>query len=1093
MVIFPDKFESNSHAETQVYKFLKDCKDLNWIGYFNYKLTHLEADLILLIPNKGIVIVEIKGIEQSRVVNVKDNNSILYRDSDEKIVEIFSPAKRADKYKYALLNMIKQQFNKNPLIISGVCYPYVSEQAFEHLNLKIICDRKLCLLKEDFKDATSFENRIISMFDLYEESGPSRTLDFFDGQILSQIRGMFENRRFEEEECKSSADLRHYSKLYYVSPSDSSYMDKIREALNLWLGGTKIYIISIPEIIEKAQDYFNRYIMEELIPKGTVYQRFLLKENGSYENTSFNLEFHSIERREIREGLEESFEVVDGNCGENKNKLMLLSEKTIFNFEQYEIEHSPVDADIIVKAGAGTGKTTAMISRIAYLAHTCNYVPEDIPKKIIMITFTNKAAQNMKDRLQNYYENLYILTRNIRYFEIIASIRKMNISTIHSLVKKILDKYSWFFGYGAEIKVIEDNSIYDDFIFAKLDSLLQGRYSNLRDFIQKNNVSFYHLKKIIITLINLLKIRNIDMKNTELDVGQIGEDDKQYSELHELLKNLIKEVDEEARTSLIEKDLILLSDLVIQIKRLVETAGDQLKQIKNDLEYVFIDEFQDTDDTQIYVLARFKELLGFRIFAVGDIKQCIYRFRGAEDNAFERLREETPNTDWVELRLNKNYRTDRELLKKLASLFENWSKYNLLIDYSELVGVKEFNQDDVHFIVKEYNDGCDEKEENNDTGSRGSNYDEVLIETIKEGIEYLKNDSSKSHNNTIALLVRENKQVERIKNICKRYKIFVYTDIGGNLYKIKPTLDFYLLVRALKTNSLKDLGVLYALSSYATNRVKKNTLAALKDDEKGLRELITADLFNGNWNYYCDKLKFEPVLKVVKEIIDQTKPWVNYRDEQLELYKDTFNDGAPNAKYLEDFYRENLYLLIEKVTRYFNTEYLTLSRLEGFLKSKIIAGEEDSKEIDLEKIDNIKIVCMTVHKAKGLEFDYVILPDIETKFKSVKGVGDVDLVVLKDGNNKFKMGYKLRLKKGESYDERPVEVSSLFYKDLLKDEKTYRLKEEVRILYVALTRAIKRIVMLKNKNYNFSQRGRDWTDELRSWHDFIHFFGRGLL
>ena len=85
-----------------------------------------------------------------------------------------------------------------------------------------------------------------------------------------------------------------------------------------------------------------------------------------------------------------------------------------------------------------------------------------------------------------------------------------------------------------------------------------------------------------------------------------------------------------------DENKVALSDIILQLELLAELVGSR----NGIVDYLFIDEFQDTDDVQIRLVARFKEVFGLKLFVVGDTKQCIYRFRGADDAAFDLLETE---------------------------------------------------------------------------------------------------------------------------------------------------------------------------------------------------------------------------------------------------------------------------------------------------------------------------------------------------------------------------------------------------------------------------------------------------------------------
>ncbi len=89
-----------------------------------------------------------------------------------------------------------------------------------------------------------------------------------------------------------------------------------------------------------------------------------------------------------------------------------LSEQSQFNFEQYEVEHASPEKNIVIRAGAGTGKTYTMISRIGLFATHKMFLCRKMADRIVMITFTNEAADQMEEKLKAYFRNCYLLTSN---------------------------------------------------------------------------------------------------------------------------------------------------------------------------------------------------------------------------------------------------------------------------------------------------------------------------------------------------------------------------------------------------------------------------------------------------------------------------------------------------------------------------------------------------------------------------------------------------------------------------------------------------------------------------------------------------------
>ena len=119
--------------------------------------------------------------------------------------------------------------------------------------------------------------------------------------------------------------------------------------------------------------------------------------------------------------------IIDGDIQVINERYKILSridEVTSFNLNQYKIEHAPIEQDIVIKAGAGTGKTYSMISRTNYLIYRHKLNEENLNDSIILITFTNEAAKNMKRRLQLSLKNRYILTKEFSALQMIECVRE---------------------------------------------------------------------------------------------------------------------------------------------------------------------------------------------------------------------------------------------------------------------------------------------------------------------------------------------------------------------------------------------------------------------------------------------------------------------------------------------------------------------------------------------------------------------------------------------------------------------------------------------------------------------------------------------
>ena len=121
-----------------------------------------------------------------------------------------------------------------------------------------------------------------------------------------------------------------------------------------------------------------------------------------------------------------------------------------FNTAQFRVEHCNEMSNIVVKASAGTGKTTVMIDRILYLMHM---VPDLNMSEIYMITFTNEATNQMNDRLQEKLLSKYSLTKNKKYLSWLEQQSQMHISTIDSLAYDLFRRFGTGVGFGRDLEI----------------------------------------------------------------------------------------------------------------------------------------------------------------------------------------------------------------------------------------------------------------------------------------------------------------------------------------------------------------------------------------------------------------------------------------------------------------------------------------------------------------------------------------------------------------------------------------------------------------------------------------------------------------
>ena len=190
----------------------------------------------------------------------------------------------------------------------------------------------------------------------------------------------------------------------------------------------------------------------------------------------------------------EEIEIVEGKVEKYSDLLSWLADHSTFNLQQYEVEHASSEKNTLVEAGAGTGKTHSMVSRVAFLCNKRKGNLTNIEEELAMVTFTNDAAINMKVRLKQMFINYYILTSNEWYLQYVESVDRSNISTIHKFALQILRSASFYTGLGTNFTISSDEynrgKIYDTYLseFLKTKEEENPRFINEIPVDISNNI-----------------------------------------------------------------------------------------------------------------------------------------------------------------------------------------------------------------------------------------------------------------------------------------------------------------------------------------------------------------------------------------------------------------------------------------------------------------------------------------------------------------------------------------------------------------------------------------------------------------------------
>jgi len=580
---------------------------------------------------------------------------------------------------------------------------------------------------------------------------------------------------------------------------------------------------------------------------------------------------------------------LDSNLPEDWKKLLNPSQ-----IQAIETINGPV----LIMAGAGSGKTRVLTHRYAHLVKHHNVDVE----QILAITFTNKAAEEMKSRISKLL-NLKISPKWI--------------STFHSLCVKILRIHGDKIGYKSNF------TIYDQSDSNKV----------IRNCMSENNVDLkqYSPKRFQAHISNL--------KNSMISPGEALENAESFFEVK------VAEIYSSYEKKLIIANSMDFDDLLIKTVELLQTNESILKFWSNKFQFIMVDEYQDTN----FVQYKLVELLGSNnknVCVVGDSDQSIYAFRGADIRNIIEFEKDFSNATVIQL--DKNYRSSKKILNLANSVISNNPRKiekNLWTDNEDGLDISSFRfrseKDEARWVAEEVKNLIDSSKENEvaifyRTNSQSRLFEEELrmlninykvigsvrfydrkeIKDIISYLQFLVNDSD-----TVAF--------ERIVNVPRR-------GIGESTVK---------KIRVYLNETGKS--IFEALESIEEI---KNISPRIKGSLSEFKDLITE----------LKSYSLQGPSKTIQKVLELT----GYK---MSLIKEGTLESQMRIENIEEllnsaFSFENLYE--EEIDEPYGI-------LRDYLESIALFSETDKLE------DADRVLLMTLHNAKGLEFPYVFMTGME--------------------------------------------------------------------------------------------------------------------
>ena len=539
------------------------------------------------------------------------------------------------------------------------------------------------------------------------------------------------------------------------------------------------------------------------------------------------------------------------------------------NDEQKAAINAVHNGPVLVTAGAGTGKTTVLI------AATAAALAQNVkPWQILVVTFTNKAANEIKSRIRGQTES----ADDMRW-----------VGTFHSVCLKILRRNA------TELGLRSDFLIYGE----------DDQKSVLKNILSSGGDSSKSLAPYIE---NFSRIK-----------------DKGLSAFNEKDKLFVQYNDELRRLGGLD-----FGDIILFALKLFNERPDVLKKYQDQFKYILVDEFQDTNGAQMELL---KLLTAGQenphIYCVGDEDQSIYSWRGAEIKNIVEFKKTFPNA--TIMRLETNYRSTSNILNAANSLIQhNVDRYNKVLHTPNGVSVGE-----PVYVLTLPTDRDEAK---------------VVADAISKEVS-----ATKTFNN-YAVLIRSGNQSRLFEEEFTRSGI-PYRLVGATKFYDRMEIRDVIAYLRLLVYPFDDISFLriigkprrgFGPSAIDKLRGAPNLMSGLRVAKLSAKQRDCADTFLDAFNFNWMDMSPTDAAQMLLE-----------RSGYLQMWRDSKDVDAPDRL-------ENIRELITAVISKYDT-------MPEFLEQAALMTTDDDEDDKIGANKNA-VSIMTIHAAKGLEFDTVFLP-----------------------------------------------------------------------------------------------------------------------
>ena len=700
-----------------------------------------------------------------------------------------------------------------------------------------------------------------------------------------------------------------------------------------------------------------------------------------------------------------------------------------------------------VHASAGAGKTTKLIAELISSIDSHRKTNSEFPS-IIVTTFTRNATHEVKERVIKKA----IIEEDWDLVHAIHQSNQIFISTLHGILYSFLKKYlphrfnnalmmnrrQTELGIRSVLRdILQDSSF--------LPLLRHYQFKYLCEFIERYLDNIYtnpemkpltkkemdqnwlnELSKLPITppsqdilqQHSFLKeqVESKQIKKNQIKYGLLENHPRYYKEMEEqyfLFQKCFNLFQPQWENYKKNKGWIQIEDLEYEVLKMIRSKSPDLNSFSKEYSEWFIDEYQDISPSQELILQHLTHSAK-KVWTVGDPQQSIYLFRKADPQVFERRVQKSS----VEKK-HDNYRSTPQMISFFKDLFKN--------TFEPMISKKDFentSDSSVYFLIHQ--------DEISTLGSQINHF-------LQKGAEP----------KDICILCKKNKDAQRIGYLLKELGFPIQLHSKG----------------LLKREVLDTLFLLKFLSNPLDN---KNLIGLLRTPYFYIPDSQIAKYSNKKeflWNNLMKNQKENKTVQALNHLL-QTSLKEGFSHALFEALKENF---MIDLCYAQDPTQEkekhlwNFFLELQSKEQEFGF------RINQFIEEKLFQAQDYEIETGSASCKPLNFIqVMSIHQSKGLEFDHVILHEVDQQLIPA----DTNSFVI----DKTKWSFSIKDEQGES-------VSPVFQKQSKEKKREEELKEQDRLLYVAATRAKRSLTFMISKNY-----WNKWKKSSNHWLNRFPYF-----